>query len=161
MSVFLRSLRDRALVLTEKQLRFLEKHGDWLLQIDNGALPPATRRQERFLSVCRGESQPIHPEEILWVAVKAVMKRDEELASQLAKRELINDELRTLRIRASVLQEKLQATETDLAKHKEWLKSSHEEIARLERAAKSDADEPTDPLSVYDSPTGNDWREQQ
>ncbi|MEQ5075461.1 DUF413 domain-containing protein [Providencia alcalifaciens] len=60
---------------TIKEAQLLERHGQAFNELDTGKRAAQTEEEELFVAVCRGEREPVTPEEKVWVKYSSRINR--------------------------------------------------------------------------------------
>ena len=120
-------LQDQVLILSQQERDFLEKYGDWLERIESGEILPTTERQIQFLAVIHGERAPQHPNEHLWLRVRAAR----ETYRLLRQTENDRDRLTSKVASQSGLVEKLYSEIESLKREIDFQKSLNAKLQRI------------------------------
>ena len=126
MTQFMDNLKDQVLVLSQQEREFLDKYGDWLERLESGRILPTTERQVQFLAVIRGEREPQHPNEHLWLKVQAARESFRLLEQAESDRDNLINRLAS----QSALVEKLYS---EIESHKRDIDWQKNLIAKLQR----------------------------
>jgi uncharacterized protein YifE (UPF0438 family) len=145
----LKELKHTKYLFTKAELAKLLKYGTWATDLNRGVATPNSSRQNHFVAVCRGETEPQTDFEFLWCRYKETITVDEAISRY-------QNEATTIRVAAIAASEQ---TQIEIKCRDDTIKKLGATLSSYERKLGINQPEPRDPSDKYNSNV-DAWREQ-